>query len=159
MRKLRYGCLHVKVLATYLSLKIVGFWFETFTACRKTFFRMNKKSPLSRSGRFKGGVGEDVSRFTESISFDQRLWRHDILGSIAHANMLGSIGVLSKAEAKRIVKALESIGEDIENGSFERIHCSFSCYHFCHIIFTETHEKYLHFILSFVLLKFKYTEI
>ena len=119
MRKLRYGCLHVKVLATYLSLKIVGFWFETFTACRKTFFRMNKKSPLSRSGRFKGGVGEDVSHFTESISFDQRLWRHDILGSIAHATMLGSIGVLSKAEAKRIVKALESIGEDIEKGSFE----------------------------------------
>ena len=98
---------------------IVGFWFKTFTACRKTFFRMNKKSPLSRSGRFEGGVGDDVSRFTESISFDRRLWRHDILGSIAHATMLGSIGVLSKTEAKRIVKALESIGADIEKGRFE----------------------------------------
>ncbi len=97
----------------------VGFWFETCTACRKTFFRMNKKSPLSRSGRFQGGLGEDVAKFTESISFDRRLWRHDLLGSIAHATMLGSIGVLSKAESNRIVKTLEAIGSDIEEGRFE----------------------------------------
>ena len=80
---------------------------------------MNKKSPLSRSGRFTSGLGEDVAKFTESISFDRRLWRHDLLGSIAHATMLGNIGVLSKAESKRIVKALETIGVDIEEGSFE----------------------------------------
>ena len=80
---------------------------------------MNKKSPLSRSGRFTSGPGEDVAKFTESISFDRRLWRHDLLGSIAHATMLGNIGVLSKAESKRIVKALETIGVDIEEGRFE----------------------------------------
>ena len=80
---------------------------------------MNKKSPLSRSGRFTSGLGEDVAKFTESISFDRRLWRHDLLGSIAHATMLGNIGVLSKAESKRIVKALETIGVDIEEGRFE----------------------------------------
>ena len=80
---------------------------------------MNKKSPLSRSGRFTSGLGEDVAKFTESISFDRRLWRHDLLGSIAHATMLGNIGILSKAESKRIVKALETIGVDIEEGRFE----------------------------------------
>ena len=80
---------------------------------------MNKKSPLSRSGRFSSGLGEDVAKYTESISFDRRLWRHDLLGSIAHATMLASIGVLSKSEAKRIIKTLEAIGDDIESGGFD----------------------------------------
>ena len=80
---------------------------------------MKKTSPVSRSGRFSSGPGEDVARFTESISFDRRLWRHDLLGSIAHATMLGSIGVLTKTEAKRITKALEAIGGDIEAGRFD----------------------------------------
>ena len=80
---------------------------------------MKKTSPVSRSGRFSSGPGKDVARFTESISFDRRLWRHDLLGSIAHATMLGSIGVLTKAEAKRITKALEAIGDDIEAGRFD----------------------------------------
>ncbi|HJO54225.1 MAG TPA: argininosuccinate lyase, partial [Verrucomicrobiota bacterium] len=80
---------------------------------------MKKSSPVSRSGRFSSGPGRDVAKFTESISFDRRLWRHDLVGSIAHATMLGGIGVLTKAEAKRIVRALEAIGDDIESGGFE----------------------------------------
>ena len=79
---------------------------------------MKKSSPLSRSGRFSSGPGQDVAKFTESISFDRRLWRHDLMGSIAHATMLGGIGVLTKAEAKRIVAALEAIGDDIEADRF-----------------------------------------
>ena len=59
-----------------------------------------------------------MAKFTESISFDRRLWRHDLMGSIAHATMLGGIGVLTKAEAKRIVAALEAIGDDIEADRF-----------------------------------------
>jgi argininosuccinate lyase len=80
---------------------------------------MKKSSPVSRSGRFSSGPGQDVAKFTESISFDRRLWRHDLVGSIAHATMLGGIGVLTKAEAKRIVRVLEAIGDDIEAGRFE----------------------------------------
>jgi argininosuccinate lyase len=80
---------------------------------------MKKSSPLSRSGRFLGGPGADVAQFTESISFDWRLWRHDILGSIAHATMLCQIGVLSKAEQKAIVKGLDAIGREIAEGSFQ----------------------------------------
>src|ERR1019366_8365614 len=52
---------------------------------------MNKKSPVSRSGRFSGGPAAEVAQFTESISFDWRLWRHDILGSLADAALLREI--------------------------------------------------------------------
>ena len=79
---------------------------------------MKKTSPVSRSGRFASGPGADVARFTESISFDWRLWRHDILGSIVHATMLQKIGVLTKAEQLAIIKGLESIGQEIEAGKF-----------------------------------------
>ena len=92
---------------------------ECRAACRKTSCRMKKASPVSRSGRFSSGPGGDAAKFTESISFDRRLWRHDLMGSIAHATMLGGIGVLTKAEAKRIVRALEAIGDDIEAGRFD----------------------------------------
>src|SRR3954447_3040400 len=80
---------------------------------------MKKRSPVSRSGRFASGPGADVAQFTESISFDWRLWRHDIVGSIAHATMLQKIGILTKAEQKAIVQGLETIGQEIADGKFE----------------------------------------
>jgi len=81
---------------------------------------MGKKAstPVSRSGRFTSGPGEDVARFTESISFDWRLWRHDIEGSIAHAEMLSRIGVLSRQELKAIERGLRQIAAEIEAGQF-----------------------------------------
>jgi argininosuccinate lyase len=80
---------------------------------------MNKSSPVSRSGRFSDGPSADVARFTESISFDRRLWRHDILGSIAHATMLRKIGILTKKEHLKIVSVLDDIGEEIAGEKFE----------------------------------------
>src|SRR5277367_4735764 len=80
---------------------------------------MNKKSPLSRSGRFASGPAADVAQFTESISFDWRLWRHDILGSMAHAEMLHKIGVLKKNELHAIVRGLDAIGKEIKAGKFK----------------------------------------
>ena len=79
---------------------------------------MKKTSPMARSGRFAGRPAADLVRFTESISFDWRLWRHDILGSIAHATMLRKIGVLTKAEQRSIVKGLDDIGREIADGRF-----------------------------------------
>ncbi|MFM8469664.1 MAG: argininosuccinate lyase [Limisphaerales bacterium] len=81
---------------------------------------MSKKSPapVSRSGRFASGPGEDVARFTESISFDWRLWRHDIHGSLAHAAMLHRIGVLTRAELKAIGRGLKRIAAEIEADQF-----------------------------------------
>ena len=80
---------------------------------------MNKKSPVSRSGRFAREVSADVAQFTESISFDWRLWKHDIQGSIAHATMLRKIGVLTKAELNAIVKGLTAIAKEIKAGKFK----------------------------------------
>jgi argininosuccinate lyase len=79
---------------------------------------MSKSSPVSRSGRFTSGPAAEVAQFTESISFDWRLWRHDLLGSMAHAEMLRKIGVLTKPECTAIVRGLDAIGKDITAGKF-----------------------------------------
>lgn len=80
---------------------------------------MSKQSPVSRSGRFGSGPAADVAKFSESISFDWRLWRHDIMGSIAHATMLHKIGVLTKLELGSIKAGLEEIGREVDDGRFE----------------------------------------
>ena len=79
---------------------------------------MKKKSPVSRSGRFAGGPAREVAQFTESVSFDRRLWRHDILGSLVHAEMLQKIGLLSSTERNAIVHGLKAIAREIEQGKF-----------------------------------------
>jgi argininosuccinate lyase len=68
------------------------------------------------SGRFEGRTSKTVEDFTESVSFDWRLWPYDIEGSIAHARMLGHTGIIKKAEAARIVKGLKAVAIDIERG-------------------------------------------
>jgi argininosuccinate lyase len=80
---------------------------------------MKKSSPVSRSGRFAAGPGADVAQFSESISFDHRLWRHDILGSLAHAAMLRKIGLLTRAEHAAIARGLKAIAKEIEQGKFQ----------------------------------------
>jgi argininosuccinate lyase len=77
-----------------------------------------KSSPVSRSGRFAGGPAAEVAQFTESISFDWRLWPQDIQGSIAHATMLRKIGVLTRAELSAITRGLKQIGREIAAGKF-----------------------------------------
>jgi len=69
-------------------------------------------------GRFTEATDELVEQFTASIAFDQRLYRHDILGSIAHARMLEHVGLLTAEECQSIVKGLEVIGEEIDAGQF-----------------------------------------
>lgn len=77
-----------------------------------------KSSPVSRSGRFASGPAADVARFSESVSFDWRLWRHDIVGSMAHATMLQRIGVLTERELRAIVEGLDAIAHEIKSGKF-----------------------------------------
>ena len=69
-------------------------------------------------GRFGGETDRFVEEFTASIPYDVQLYRHDIAGSVAHARMLGNRGILPKAEADRIVKALTAIRGEIESGKF-----------------------------------------
>lgn len=75
-------------------------------------------SPVARSGRFGSGPAADVAQFTESISFDWRLWRQDIAGSKAHAQMLQQAGLLTKAEYLEIRSGLDGIASEIERGDF-----------------------------------------
>ncbi len=70
-------------------------------------------------GRFTGGTDARVEAFTESISFDRRLYRHDIIGSQAHARMLAEVKLLTAAEAEQIVAALDEIGAQIDAGQME----------------------------------------
>ncbi len=70
-------------------------------------------------GRFSGATDNRVEAFTESISFDRRLYRQDILASKAHARMLAEVGLLTKDEAAQIVSALDEIAGRIERGEFE----------------------------------------
>ena len=79
---------------------------------------MKKSSPVSRSGRFADGPAAEVARFTESISFDWRLWRHDIIGSKAHATMLHEARLLSPADLRSIHRGLDAIAAEIEAGKF-----------------------------------------
>src|SRR5881398_1214540 len=69
-------------------------------------------------GRFTGQTDRRVEEFTESISFDRRLYRHDIRASAAHARMLAHVGLLSAEEAERIAAALDEIAAEIERGTF-----------------------------------------
>ncbi len=73
----------------------------------------------SRSGVFADGPDQRVERFSESISFDYRLYPFDIQGSIAHAQMLATQGVLTAEEAEQIDTALTRIGRQIEQAVAE----------------------------------------
>ncbi len=68
------------------------------------------------AGRFKKKVDDTVNDFNSSISFDCRMYRQDIEGSIAHAAMLGEAGIIDKEESRAIVCGLQGILADIENG-------------------------------------------
>ena len=70
-------------------------------------------------GRFAESTDQLVEAFTESVSFDRRLWRQDIAGSQAHARMLARVGVLTAAEAEAIVGGLDAIHGEIGAGSFQ----------------------------------------
>lgn len=67
-------------------------------------------------GRFEKDTDSLVEDFHSSIAFDQRLYKHDIRGSIAHGRMLGRIGILTPEETEKIVEGLSIILEEIEQG-------------------------------------------
>ncbi|WP_417660965.1 argininosuccinate lyase [Pseudomonas sp.] len=73
----------------------------------------------SWGGRFSEPVDAFVARFTASVEFDKRLYRHDIMGSIAHATMLAKVGVLSEAERDTIIEGLGKVQREIEAGQFD----------------------------------------
>ncbi|MDO9321950.1 MAG: lyase family protein, partial [Pseudomonas sp.] len=73
----------------------------------------------SWGGRFSEPVDAFVARFTASVGFDKRLYKHDIMGSIAHATMLAKVGVLTVEERDAIEAGLKQIQTEIEAGQFD----------------------------------------
>ncbi|MBR5505337.1 MAG: argininosuccinate lyase [Clostridia bacterium] len=70
-------------------------------------------------GRFSKNTDSEVNDFNSSIRFDQRMYRQDILGSIAHAKMLGKCNIIPPEDSELIVKTLGEILDDVENGKIE----------------------------------------
>ena len=69
-------------------------------------------------GRFHGQTDRRAEQFTESISFDHRLFKQDIRGSSVHAHMLARVGLLTSNECQQIVRTLSAIEAEIESGDF-----------------------------------------
>src|SRR6266571_531458 len=72
-----------------------------------------------RKGRFNEAAAEIAQLYSESVSFDWRLYRHDIAGSIAHAAALVQAGILTADERDKIDNGLRAIEQEIELGKFE----------------------------------------
>lgn len=79
----------------------------------------DEKTNQQWGGRFNEPTDAFVQRFTASIQFDQRLYRHDIQGSIAHATMLETAGVLTAEERDAIIAGLKEVQANIESGKQE----------------------------------------
>ncbi len=71
------------------------------------------------SGRFSTDTDEMVDEFNASIHFDKRFYPYDIQGSIAHATMLGAVGIIDKADSELIIKTLNDIKVDFDKGLIE----------------------------------------
>ena len=82
---------------------------------------MSKDKDTSKlwGGRFSEATDAFVQRFTASVDFDQRMAAEDIAGSLAHARMLASIGVLNDKELGEIEAGLEQVSQEIESGNFQ----------------------------------------
>jgi len=81
-------------------------------------FSLAESAQKPWGGVFDGDTDPRVEAFTESVSFDQRLYAHDVQGSIAHARMLAAQGVLTDAECDQIVAGLEAIEHEIDAQQF-----------------------------------------
>ncbi len=71
------------------------------------------------ASRFSKEVDSQVNDFNSSVSFDSRMYKQDIKGSIAHSVMLASCGIIGQDEAKQIVIALDQIKKDLESGALQ----------------------------------------
>src|SRR3990172_19034 len=77
---------------------------------------MKESKPPSPTAR---GLTRRALKYSASIAYDKRLYRHDIAGSIAHASMLGRQAIVSEEDAQAIVSGLREILDEIESGAFD----------------------------------------
>src|SRR5256885_12316205 len=83
---------------------------------------MSEKSRDQPTKSWQARIGEATdalaASFVESISYDRRIYKQDIAGSIAHATMLAKVGLINEAERDQIIQGLKSIEKDIESNNF-----------------------------------------
>ena len=89
------------------------------------------------TGRTDGVTDKIADDFNSSIKFDSRMYREDILGSMAHASMLGAKNIISEAEAETIINGLDGILNDIENGNLQIDFTSEDIHMFVEQVLTE----------------------
>jgi argininosuccinate lyase len=78
-----------------------------------------KKMEKLWGGRFKKSINKEMEEFISSLSFDKKLIKHDLLGSIAHAQMLGKCNIITKEEKNKIVKGLRQILKEVQESKLE----------------------------------------
>ena len=72
-------------------------------------------------GRFKKNINKEMEEFTSSLFFDKKLVKYDLLGSVAHVQMLGKCKIITKEEKNKIVKGLQKILKEVQEGKLEII--------------------------------------
>ena len=77
------------------------------------------KSNQMWGGRFESKPSDIMQKINQSIDFDKKLYKQDIVGSIAHATMIGEVGIITKDEAKKIINGLKEILSEIDSGKFK----------------------------------------
>ena len=77
------------------------------------------KSNQMWGGRFESKPSDIMQKINQSIDFDKKLYKQDIAGSIAHATMIGEVGIITKDEAKKIINGLKEILSEIDSGKFK----------------------------------------
>ncbi len=92
---------------------------EPGTVALYTFAVTLESPPPMWKGRFTQPTSPLLQRYSESVSYDWRLYRQDIRGSIAHATALLAAGLISPEDLTAITEGLEQIGREIEGGQFE----------------------------------------
>src|SRR5215208_254270 len=79
--------------------------------------------PMAQDKSWQARISEATDKlaqsFVESISYDRRMYKQDIAGSIAHATMLAKVGLITDADRDAIIEGLKGIERDIESGNFE----------------------------------------
>ena len=89
------------------------------------------------AGRTDGVTDKIADDFNSSISFDSRMFKQDILGSMAHASMLGAKNIISKADADTLIDGLDGILKDLENGSLKIDYSAEDIHMFVEQVLTE----------------------
>ena len=79
----------------------------------------NNNTQYTWAGRFSEPMSDLVKRYTASVDFDQRMWRQDIRGSLAHAKMLAKQGIIAAQDLADIERGMKQVWDEIESGQFE----------------------------------------